>query len=629
MVFLVAYLLVLAVAAFVTFRVFGSNRSGLASGGRGCGVDFFFSEGRQRRRPLEELLPFVDAQQAEMLSFLQETCCALPVRAESVHILPSPKHFFEELQKRVHAAKRRIVISALYIGDGPLARQFVACLEEKVVEMARLGQPLDICLLLDYNRMHDRHNLLTLKQLLTLAHSTRGSTTGIDKQAMVRVRLFLFQTPCRWNRLFAPFGRAKEALGVQHTKIFCFDDCDTILSGANLSDDYFSTRMDRYVVIEDNVRVAAWFSDLADTLCHMSHCVVCHGEALIGHNATNSNNNNNGMNDNNNNNNNNSNNNGDTNSNGRKTRNRSDGYTVHKKSELVILPNALGIDPSLDSAAFSTRAKQLLEEFAARAVAASELSSPEEEEEKYDTFLFPTLQFARANVFHDSLVVQQLLHKAPASTRIFFTSPYLNMYAPFVDEMLASETTYDFITASVNTNGWRGAKGLAGYIPYFYLQLERAFYFLMREYGCSDRVRVREFSVDGLTFHAKGVWFVESEDGTSEQTEMPTKGGRSRVHAAASDACANARETEEKGIKAPYLVAYGSTNYGYRSVHKDVEAEVFLFTANKTLRKALRDELLFILHQSTLVTEERFVHGAQGRFQPVVSLLAQMGQDFL
>ncbi|RNF16793.1 putative phosphatidylglycerophosphate synthase [Trypanosoma cruzi] len=617
MVVLVAYLLVLAVAAFVTFRVFGNNRSGLAPGGRGCGVDFFFPEGRQRRRPLEALLPSVDAQQAEMLSFLQETCCALPVRAESVRILPSPKRFFEELQKRVHAAKRRIIISALYIGDGPLARQFVACLEDKVAEMARSGQPLDVCLLLDYNRMHDRHNLLTLKQLLTLAHSTSGSATGIDSQAMVRVRLFLFQTPCRWNRLFAPFGRAKEALGVQHTKIFCFDDCDTILSGANLSDDYFSTRMDRYVVIEDNVHVTAWFSDLAHTLCRMSHCVVCHGEALTGHNATNNNNNNN-----------NNSNNGDVNSNGRNMRNRSNGYTVHKKSELVILPNALGIDPSLESAAFSARAKQLLEEFAARAVAASELFSPEEEKEEYDTFLFPTLQFARANIFHDSLVVQQLLHKAPASTRIFFTSPYLNMYAPFVDEMLASETTYDFITASVNTNGWRGAKGLAGYIPYFYLQLERAFYFLMREYGCSDRVRVREFSVDGLTFHAKGVWFVESEDGTSEHTEMPTKGGRSGMHAD-SDACANTREAEEKGIKAPYLVAYGSTNYGYRSVHKDVEAEVFLFTANKALREALRDELLFILHQSTLVTEERFVRGAQGRFQPVVSLLAQMGQDFL
>ncbi|RNF08677.1 putative phosphatidylglycerophosphate synthase [Trypanosoma rangeli] len=613
MVALIAYVIVLGVAALLTFQFFGGKRGGGAPGDCSRGLGFFYPAGsRGRRRPLDPFLLSMDAPQAELLSFLQETCCVLPVRGESVRMLLGPTEFFEELQKRVRAARRSIVMSALYVGDGPLARQFVACLESKVEEAARAGRPFDICLLLDHNRMNDRHNLRTLKQLLTLAHTTSGAT-GVDNRALVRVRLSLFQTPSRWNRLFAPFGRVKEALGVQHTKIFCFDGHDTILTGANLSDDYFSTRMDRYVLVEDNARVAAWFSDLVQTLCRMSYRVVCRNEFASGCHVNSNNDGGNTHEDKTNSNNNNNNGGGGggrISSSGLRTSKLGDGPTLHKKSDLVVLPNTAGLDPSLQSAAFSVHATQLLEEFAARAVAAAEALPPETD---CDTFLFPTVQWAGANVFHDSLVVQQLLHKAPSTTRIYLTSPYLNLYSQFVDEMLASETRYEFITASVTTNGWRGAKGFAGYIPYFYLQLERAFYYLTREYGCSDRVRVREFGVGGLTFHAKGVWFVEEE----EEEEEKDAG------------CADACEAVGKGVKAPYLVAYGSTNYGYRSVHKDVEAEVFLFTANNALREALRNELLFLLRQVTLVTEERFVRGAQGSFQPVVSLLAQMGQDFL
>ena len=38
--------------------------------------------------------------------------------------------------------------------------------------------------------------------------------------------------------------RYNETLGLQHTKIFVFDD-SVILSGANLSSDYFTNRQDR------------------------------------------------------------------------------------------------------------------------------------------------------------------------------------------------------------------------------------------------------------------------------------------------------------------------------------------------------------------------------------------------
>lgn len=46
--------------------------------------------------------------------------------------------------------------------------------------------------------------------------------------------------PYRWNELF----------GLQHMKLYIFDDT-LVISGANLSNDYFTNRQDRYYVIKD------------------------------------------------------------------------------------------------------------------------------------------------------------------------------------------------------------------------------------------------------------------------------------------------------------------------------------------------------------------------------------------
>ena len=41
-----------------------------------------------------------------------------------------------------------------------------------------------------------------------------------------------------------------EVIGLQHCKLFVFDD-SVIVSGANLSTDYFTNRQDRYILIEN------------------------------------------------------------------------------------------------------------------------------------------------------------------------------------------------------------------------------------------------------------------------------------------------------------------------------------------------------------------------------------------
>ena len=61
-------------------------------------------------------------------------------------------------------------------------------------------------------------------------------------------RVSLYHTPLlrgAWKALMPQ--RYNETLGLQHTKIFVFDN-SVILSGANLSDDYFTNRQDRYEI---------------------------------------------------------------------------------------------------------------------------------------------------------------------------------------------------------------------------------------------------------------------------------------------------------------------------------------------------------------------------------------------
>ncbi|CCW64529.1 unnamed protein product [Phytomonas sp. EM1] len=633
---LLVYLFILIGAAVITRLAFGEDSHRRIA--EGCGLDLFLAgdakdavsveattkdaEGGPLAGEVPPLSPEKSFQEGSlasfasskgvppaqcwMLRFLEETCCALPVRASDVRVLHHPTAFYDEMRSQIRAARRSIVLSALYLSHGPLSQAFVECLEEKFREMLELwertqssggdgdevaerGEPFTITVLMDYNRMHSRRDLATVRRLLSMADVGSGRASAFPHapaSTRPQVQLFLYQSPCRWNRVFAPFGRAKEALGVQHTKIFCFDGQHTLLTGANLSDDYFATRIDRYVAFDANVHIAEWFTRLVRVLCALSHPVErgvdpaeAGGSPSFPSPSTSS--------------------------------PSSLSSPLHTRCGLVVRPNATGFDPSAQPGAFAQAAGARLRAFARgvgrdfAGLAYTALTSPEA---GCDTLLFPTLQCGRAGVFHDSAVVKSLLGMTSPTDHVFLTSPYLNLHAEFVEEFLHREIRLDCITASVKTNGWNGQRGIAGFIPFFYLQLERSFYYLMKAYHCVHRVHLHEFSMPGLTFHAKGVWFV-SEPAKGENGSPPPAGLRD--------------------IPTPYLTAYGSTNYGYRSVFKDLEAEGFLFTFNQSLRESIKEELHSLLQHSTAVPEAQFVGEAMGRFQPVISLLAQMGQYFL
>jgi CDP-diacylglycerol---glycerol-3-phosphate 3-phosphatidyltransferase len=61
----------------------------------------------------------------------------------------------------------------------------------------------------------------------------------------------------------------REIFGVHHIKAHVFDN-NVMITGANLSEDYFTDRQDRCMVIQDCEQLADWFDDLLGILIDCS-----------------------------------------------------------------------------------------------------------------------------------------------------------------------------------------------------------------------------------------------------------------------------------------------------------------------------------------------------------------------
>lgn len=67
------------------------------------------------------------------------------------------------------------------------------------------------------------------------------------------IKFYLHGTPHLYDVPFEKLpGRVMETVGVHHMKVYGWDDKNVIISGANLSNDYFINRQDRYVLFHDN-----------------------------------------------------------------------------------------------------------------------------------------------------------------------------------------------------------------------------------------------------------------------------------------------------------------------------------------------------------------------------------------
>lgn len=256
--------------------------------------------------------------------------------------------------------------------------------------------------------------------------------------------------------------RINEGWGLQHMKLYGIDD-DIIMSGANLSDDYFTNRQDRYHVFK-SAQITDYFSKLYHTVCGLSYRVVPSTEP---------------------------------------------GGFITEWPETNIQPAPLSDSKAYIEAA--TKALQPLANPETRATLSESTS---------DTQVYPLLQMTpllKPDTSTELPALTGLLHRLGtpefAGSKWTFTAGYFNM-TPEVRKLLlqSNPASATVVAASPWANGFYGSKGISGMLPAAYTLLSRRFLDAVAKEGLDKQITVKEWrkgtvnTPGGWTYHAKGVW---------------------------------------------------------------------------------------------------------------------------
>lgn len=160
-----------------------------------------------------------------LLGRISRVCGGLAVNADSIHFVHTPTEFYEWLQQRIRAARHRVVLSSLYLGDTPEGRTLVDCLRYT----CSTHPDIKVTILLDYLRG-------TRGQRGLGPEGFQGSNSVKLLQPLIDrygTELYLYHTPKLrgvLKRILPP--RINEVIGVQHIKVYCCDD-SLMLSGCS------------------------------------------------------------------------------------------------------------------------------------------------------------------------------------------------------------------------------------------------------------------------------------------------------------------------------------------------------------------------------------------------------------
>uniref|UniRef100_A0A3P9LPV7 CDP-diacylglycerol--glycerol-3-phosphate 3-phosphatidyltransferase n=1 Tax=Oryzias latipes TaxID=8090 RepID=A0A3P9LPV7_ORYLA len=443
--------------------------------------------------------------------WMAEQAPAFRVPGTHIQILTSPDQFYQAMKAHIKTAQKRVVMASLYLGTGRMEQELVDCIEEALERSKENAHApgLKVSILLDYTRgsrgqINSRTMLLPLLQRFTS-----------------QMRVSLYHTPDLRGllRLLVP-ERFNETIGVQHIKVYLFDD-SVIISGANLSDSYFTNRQDRYVLLENCSEVADFFSDLVEAVGDVSLQLrpddsVTTLEGLV-----------------------------------HPYKGNRQAFSAAARKRIMAVVNAARVR------------QQLLQ--SEDSGGSGDVSEGEE-----DTWVFPLVQMKPLGIQLDEQVTQRLLTSASSDSAVFLTSGYFNLTRTYMRLVLGAGANYRILTASPEVNGFFGAKGVAGAIPAAYTHIARQFYQQVCRLGQHERVHLHEYRRPQWTFHAKGLWYYL------------------------------------QGQHQPCLTLIGSPNFGYRSVHRDLEAQIAIVTENEELQRRLQEEQEMLYRRSTEVSSSTF-----------------------
>ncbi|XP_033336225.2 phosphatidylglycerophosphate synthase 1 isoform X1 [Megalopta genalis] len=373
------------------------------------------------------------------LSWLYKVAPCFPVDGSKIKIIHEPGIFYSCLVEKCKNAKKRITFASLYLGTGKLESDLVEAIDKA---LSLSNGNIEVKLLFDYMR-GSRGKLNSCKMLQPLLNGKYGHCCQI----------FLYHTPKLRGilKMIIPV-RFNELVGLQHMKLYMIDN-DLIISGANLSNDYFTNRQDRYFLIEDCKELCDFYNELVEKVGEFSFVL------------------------------------------------KQDGTTV--------LNSTKNIHP------FKDKPVKFIEE-AARSVKALFLKEFEKrsnvekisKDSNADTWIFPLIQMGQLNIYHDSYITLKLLETAQPGATLRLATGYFNLTSEYSDALLKDcQGTCHLLTAHPTANGFFSAKGVAGGIPAAYTKIEESFIKRCTNMGQEDRIKLWEFIKPGWTYHAKGLWY--------------------------------------------------------------------------------------------------------------------------
>ncbi|KAH8890053.1 hypothetical protein GQ53DRAFT_179824 [Thozetella sp. PMI_491] len=390
---------------------------------------------------------------APFTSELDKIAPSFKVHGSQVQILQTPTEFYETLKAKIRNAESRIFLSTLYIGKSET--ELITTLQETLRQKPNVKLSILTDALRGTREAPDPSSASLLAPL-------------IAEFGPERVEIRMYHTPnlTGLRKKYIP-KRINEGWGLQHMKLYGVDD-EIILSGANLSTDYFTNRQDRYHLFRSR-DITEYFSRLHQGVSSLSFLV--------------------------------------------RPSDSPSGF------ELVWPKTNAGPSPLESPGQFvsdSTSVMGALISPSTKIPAVQEIASSP----KHDTSVYVLAQFSQLLKPDTSTELPAITHvlstlASPqyAGSSWTFTAGYFNP-APSLTKLLLSTASHSctVITASPYANGFYQSRGVSGLLPDAYTLLARRFLDTVRSRGRASEVTLKEWrrgtvnQPDGWTYHAKGLW---------------------------------------------------------------------------------------------------------------------------
>jgi len=374
--------------------------------------------------------------------FLANHLPGFKVHGSQIKIIYEPKQFYQELVQQSLKSQNRVVMSALYLGTDNKEKKLVEAIRDSLASHDKLR----VKILLDWCRGTRMVKNQSSSSLLAQLKSTADERCQLCFYHTPRLRGWLKRLlPSKWN----------ETVGLQHCKVYVFDNT-LIVSGANLSMDYFTSRQDRYIIIENCPQLADFYEGLVDTISsfslHMDRQGIFKTE---------------------------------------------EGFKSHPFKGTL--------------SEFVEESSHLVKRFVAEQKDKNKLDMDD-----YDTVVFPTIEMGQLGIKQDSVITSKILRSGGPGGIYHFATGYFNLTSSYMRDMMDSqESQYSILMAHPQANGFLGARGPAGGIPHAYTLIARNFFNLLQTKNLQNRIKLFEYQREGWTFHAKGLWYSPSTNFSS------------------------------------------------------------------------------------------------------------------